>query len=89
MEGLLVRFINIVNMVTNDIGDDEPENQQLLAYMLHRLQHAGKEGKPLRIELLDPHGLSQVLHSRAVDRDLTTEELESLPVGPDPAVFSA
>ena len=57
--------------------------------MLHRLQHAGKEGKPLRIELLDPHGLSQVLHSRAVDRDLTTEELESLPVGPDPAVFSA
>ena len=89
MEGLLVRFINIVNMVTNDIGDDEPENQQLLSYMLHRLQDAGKEGKPLRIELLDPHGLSQVLHSRAVDRDLTTEELESLPVGPDPAVFSA
>lgn len=89
MEGLLVRFIDIVKMVSNDIGDDEPENQQLLLSMLHRLQHAGKEGKALRIELLDPHGLSQILHDRAIDRDLTQEELDSLPVGPDPAVFSA
>ena len=89
MEGLLVRFIDIVKMVSNDIGDDEPENQQLLLSMLHRLQHAGKGGKALRIELLDPHGLSQILHDKAIDRDLTQEELDSLPVGPDPAVFSA
>ena len=89
MEGLLVRFIDIVKMVSNDIGDDEPENQQILLHMLHRLQNAGKEGKALKIELLDPHGLSQILHDRAVDRDLTQEEIDSLPVGPDPAVFSA
>ncbi|MGB1633366.1 MAG: hypothetical protein ACPHEN_08330, partial [Candidatus Poseidoniaceae archaeon] len=76
-------------MVSNDIGDDEPENQQILLHMLHRLQNAGKEGKGLKIELLDPHGLSQILHDRAVDRDLTQEEIDSLPVGPDPAVFSA
>lgn len=88
MEGLLFRFTDIVKMVAKDIGDDEPENQQLLASMLHRLQHAGTEGKPLLIELLDPHGLSQILHDKALDRDLTQEELQSLPAGPDPAVFS-
>lgn len=89
MEGLLVRFIDIVKMVSKSIGDDEPENQQILLGMLHRLHHAGREGKALKIELLDPHGLSQILHDRAIDRDLTQEEIDSLPVGPDPAVFSA
>ena len=89
MEGLLVRFVDIVKMVMKDIGDDEPENQKLLLHMLHRLEHAGGEGGALRVELLDPHGLSQVLHDRAIDRDLTPEEIKSLPVGPDPAVFSA
>ena len=89
IEGLLVRFIDVVKMVANDIGDDEIENQQLLMHMLHRLQHAGKEGKALKVELLDPHGLSQILDERAIDRELTEEEIESLPVGPDPAVFSA
>ena len=89
MEGLLVRFVDIVKMVSKSIGDDEPENQQILLGMLHRLQHAGREGKALKIELLDPHGLSQILHERAIDRDLTQEEIDSLPVGPDPAVFSA
>ena len=29
-----------------------------------------------------------ILHADAIERDLTKEELESLPVGPDPAVFS-
>ena len=89
MEGLLVRFIDIVKMVSKSIGDDEPENQQILLGMLQRLHHAGREGKALKIELLDPHGLSQILHDRAIDRDLTQEEIDSLPVGPDPAVFSA
>ena len=56
--------------------------------MLHRLQKAGLEGDGLQIELLDPHGLSQILHPDAVDRALTEDELRRLPVGPDPAVFS-
>ncbi|MAR47324.1 MAG: hypothetical protein CMA41_05935 [Euryarchaeota archaeon] len=89
MEGLLVRFIDIVKMVMKGIGDNEPDNQQTLMHMIHRLQNAGKEGKALKIELLDPHGLSQILHDRAIDRDLTQEEIDSLPVGPDPAVYSA
>jgi C4-type Zn-finger protein len=38
--------------------------------------------------LLDPHGHSMILHDDTVERELTAEELEELPVGPDPAVFS-
>jgi len=38
--------------------------------------------------LLDPHGHSMIMHEDAVERDLTAEEMEELPVGPDPAVFS-
>ena len=88
MEGLLNRFINIVEMVMKDLDTSEEENLNTLQHMLYRLQHAGLEGGGLSIELLDPHGLSQILHPDAIDRDLTDEELARLPVGPDPAVFS-
>jgi C4-type Zn-finger protein len=49
----------------------------------------GQEGaSPLTLELLDPHGHSMIIHPEAVERALTAAELQSLPVGPDPAVFS-
>tara|TARA_Y100000768_G_scaffold348279_1_gene297106 strand:- start:252 stop:836 length:585 start_codon:yes stop_codon:yes gene_type:complete len=89
MEGLLVRFIDVIRIVMNDIDEDETENHHQLLHMLNRLQHAGRKGEPLEVVFLDPHGLSQILHERAIDRELTQEEIESLPVGPDPAVFSA
>ena len=88
MEGLLNRFIKIVEMVMKDLDESEEENLSTLRNMLHRLENAGLEGEGLLVELLDPHGLSQILHPDAVDRDLTTEEIARLPVGPDPAVFS-
>ena len=88
MEGLLNRFIKIVEMVMKDLEADEEDNLRTLQHMLHRLQKAGLEGDGLQIELLDPHGLSQILHPDAVDRALTEDELRRLPVGPDPAVFS-
>ena len=88
MEGLLNRFIKIVEMVMKDLDESEKENLKTLNHMLHRLQNAGLERDGLHVELLDPHGLSQILHPDAIDRDLTDEELARLPVGPDPAVFS-
>ena len=88
MEGLLNRFIKIVEMVMKDLESNEEENLKTLQHMLHRLQKAGIEGDGLHVELLDPHGLSQILHPDAIDRDLTEQELARLPVGPDPAVFS-
>jgi C4-type Zn-finger protein len=88
MEGLLNRFIKIIEMVMKDLDESEEENLSTLRNMLHRLENAGLEGEGLLVELLDPHGLSQILHPDAVDRDLSPEEIARLPVGPDPAVFS-
>ena len=88
MEGLLNRFIKIIEMVMKDLDETEEENLSTLRNMLHRLENAGLEGEGLLVELLDPHGLSQILHPDAVDRDLSPEEIARLPVGPDPAVFS-
>ena len=88
MEGLLNRFIKIVEIVIKDLEASEEENLKTLHHMLHRLQKAGLEGDGLHVELLDPHGLSQILHPDAIDRDLTEEELARLPVGPDPVAYS-
>ena len=88
MEGLLNRFIKIIEMVRKDLDESEEENMSTLRNMLRRLENAGLEGEGLLVELLDPHGLSQILHPDAVDRDLSAEEIARLPVGPDPAVFS-
>ena len=48
----------------------------------------GADADSITLELLDPHGHSMILHPSAVERALTEEEIKSLPVGPDPAVFS-
>ena len=74
--------------------DEEALNQSMesvsvLLGMLERINSAGAEdSEPLTLELLDPHGLSMILHDGANHRDLTEQELLALPVGPDPAVFS-
>ena len=58
--------------------------------MLMRIDAAGDASNgPLTLELLDPHGHSMIMHDDATHRDLTDEELQALPVGPDPAVFSS
>ena len=43
----------------------------------------------ITLEFLDPHGHSMILDESAVERELTDEEIATLPTGPDPAVFSA
>ncbi len=58
--------------------------------MLMRIETAGDASTgPLTLELLDPHGHSMIMHDDATHRDLTEDELQALPVGPDPAVFSS
>ena len=50
----------------------------------------GKDGNQLfTLELLDPHGHSMIIDDSASERELSDEEIVSLPTGPDPAVFSA
>jgi len=99
VEGVILRFQEIIAMVQRDVmaqleegGEEEAlleEQLQTLVNLTLRLHALSEEGgTPLTLELLDPHGHSMILHEDAVERPLSEDELERLPVGPDPAVFS-
>jgi len=103
VEGVLNRFIDVINLVKRGHeaeilrAEDDTSRLELinemgsLNTMLSRLESLKEEeiDEPITLVLLDPHGHSMILHSDTVDRELTDEELAELPVGPDPAVFSA
>ena len=100
VEGVLRRFQEIINMVERDVSNQfltaEGEDREALMDQLATLQNmtltlsnlGGPDAEAITLELLDPHGHSLILHADAMERELTAEELKSLPVGPDPAVFS-
>ena len=100
VEGVLNRFQEIINMVERDLSNQflnaEGQEREDVMERLATLQHmtltlsnlGGADADSITLELLDPHGHSMILHPSAVERDLTEEEIKSLPVGPDPAVFS-
>ena len=83
IEGVLNRFIQVVEMVLKDL--DDPTQVGAATRILLVLYEA-KEGRGpgITVEFLDPRGHSMVLHENTVNRELTEEELESLPVGPEP-----
>lgn len=90
IEGVLNRFTKIIDMVLGDLdNEDSSEDITRLEKMKYQIANVGidKEIK-LTLEFLDPHGNSMIIDKNATERDLTADELESLPVGPDPAVFS-
>ena len=101
VEGVLRRFREVVDMVDRDLsnqflkaeGDERYELMEQMATLQNMtltLANLGGAGaQPVTLLLLDPHGHSMILHPDASERALTTDELERLPVGPDPAVFSA
>ena len=104
VEGVLNRFLEVINMVMRDLQNDVSasliENQSIdlsetmkeinqLEAIMNRLTYIGEEGfEPFTLELLDPHGHSMIIDDSAVERELTDEEIATLPTGPDPAVFS-
>ncbi len=92
VEGVINRFLEIVRVVLRDLIADEDKDEediQRLAHFIISLENAGKdENNQITLELLDPHGHSMIVDKDATERDLTDEELNSLPIGPDPAVFS-
>ena len=47
------------------------------------------QGREITLELLDPRGHSVISHEDVVFRLLNPDEIERLPVGPEPPVFSA
>ncbi|MGB1419442.1 MAG: ZPR1 zinc finger domain-containing protein [Poseidonia sp.] len=101
VEGVLNRFQEIIDMVERDLSQQflqaEGEQRQALMDQMASLQTmtltlanlGGPDAEAVTLVLLDPHGHSMILHPDASERELTAEELGELPVGPDPAVFSA
>lgn len=102
VEGVLNRFVEIINLVkrgheTEIIDADSSEIREelitelsTLNEMLARIESLKEPTtiETITMELLDPHGHSMILHANTVERELTESELQELPVGPDPAVFS-
>ena len=98
IEGVLNRFVDIINMVRRDVerdltadsGDSEENANALntLDGLLKSIEQAGEESV-FTVDFLDPHGHSMILDQDAVERELTEDELAELPIGPDPAVFSS
>jgi zinc finger protein len=99
IEGVLNRFVDIINMVRRDIERDialasEENNSKniksltTLDSLLKSIEQVGEESV-FTVEFLDPHGHSMILDEDALERELTADELEELPIGPDPAVFSS
>jgi zinc finger protein len=86
IEGVLDRFIQVVEMVLKDL--DDPTQVGAATRILLVLSEV-KEGRGsgITVEFLDPRGHSMVLHENTVNRELTEEELESLPLGPEPPVI--
>lgn len=105
VEGVVNRFLEVINMVLRDLQNDvsiklvEQQTADLtqtmteitqLEELIHCLTTIGAEdAQPITLELLDPHGHSMIIDDSATERELTDEEIEILPTGPDPAVFSA
>ncbi|RJU80249.1 MAG: hypothetical protein DWC09_07575 [Candidatus Poseidoniales archaeon] len=98
IEGVLNRFIDIINMVRRDVVRDlsspDAEQEELMQSLqtldglLHSIENAGNSTE-FTVDFLDPNGHSMILDEDADERELTAEELEELPIGPDPAVFSS
>ena len=105
VEGVVNRFLEVINMVLRDLQNEvsiklvEQQSADLtqtmteitqLEELIHVLTNIGAEdAQPITLELLDPHGHSMIIDDSATERELTDEEIEILPTGPDPAVFSA
>ena len=91
VEGVIDRFMEVIIMVTRQAYTDDYEMSEIkrLQEMHTTLLELKEEPIPksVTLEFLDPHGHSQILHEDATLEELSDEELENLPVGPEPAVF--
>lgn len=90
IEGVLNRFEDAIQlMYRQSKSDDDTDTIEKCEKLLEKIELV-KNGKlSVNITLLDPMGRSQILHEKAVPRDLTENELEHLEVGPSIPVFSS
>ena len=86
IEGVLERFIQVVEMVLKDLEDPTQVGAATRILLVLSEVKEGR-GSGITVEFLDPRGHSMVLHENTVNRELTDEELESLPLGPKPPII--
>ena len=93
VEGVIDRFMDVIIMVTRQAYAEDAEMSDIkkLQEMHTTLLELKEDPIPnsITLELLDPNGHSQILHADAELRELTSEELADLPVGPESPVFDS
>ena len=93
VEGVIDRFMDVIIMVTRQAYAEDAEMSDIkkLQEMHTTLLELKEDPIPnsITLELLDPNGRSQILHADAELRELTSEELADLPVGPESPVFDS
>ncbi len=93
VEGVIDRFMDVIIMVTRQAYAEDSEMSEIKKLQqMHTTLLELKENpipQEITLELLDPNGHSQIIHDDATMRDLTTEELNDLPVGPEAPVFDS
>jgi zinc finger protein len=89
IEGVLNRFEGAIQlMYRQSIASKEQEIVKKCELLLKKINLVKSGDLVVEMTLLDPMGHSQILHSNAISRDLTNEELENLEVGPSIPIFS-
>jgi zinc finger protein len=89
IEGVLNRFEGAIQlMYRQSIASKEQEIVKKCELLLKKINLVKSGDLVVEMILLDPMGHSQILHSNAISRNLTNEELENLEVGPSIPIFS-
>ena len=89
IEGVLNRFEGAIQlMYRQSISSKEQDIVEKCESLLKKIDLVKSGELVVKMTLLDPMGHSQILHSNAISRDLTSEELENLELGPSIPIFS-
>ncbi len=87
IEGVLNRFKGIVEMILRQAVRDNDDSINKCEKLISKIKEIKNGKREVEILLLDPMGHSQILHKDAVSRDLASDEIKDLAVGPTVPVF--
>ena len=90
IEGVLNRFEDAIQlMYRQSKSSNEINIIEKCEKLMEKIRFVKNGDLCVNITLLDPMGHSQILHEKAIPRELTEKELEELEVGPLIPVFSS
>jgi|TARA_B110000438_G_scaffold138213_1_gene133542 zinc finger protein len=90
IEGVLNRFEDAIQlMYRQSKSSNEIDIIEKCEKLMEKIRFVKNGDLCVNITLLDPMGHSQILHEKAIPRELTEKELEELEVGPLIPVFSS